>query len=804
MHTDVVKARGRTSRSRQNIGKWMLAKPNWLTQFAIVTAVSVTGLVALGMWTYGSAPPRVPFVSASTGKEVIPLADIVRGQEIFHIRGLMSWGSFWGDGAERGPDFTAEALHHTVVSMRSFYESAASKDRPLAQADRDAIAMRVQREIKDNGYDEAAGVIRINDAQIRAYEELQTHYTRVFTDPTYPAKFRLANYITDPNDLRAITAYFFWGGWVSGAKRPGETYSYTHNWPYDPEAGNVPTMPAVLWSFLSILVLFVGTMLVLYVYGQMRDLPGSPFNGAHGGTLTTSELERGYEFVRPTQSATYKFFAFAVILFLILVLAGILSAEDFIGGGPGEAIVKVFGLALPFTVVRAWHTILQIYWFFMCWVGYTIFFLPRLSHVPKGQRFLINLLFAVCVIVGAGALFGIYFGHMGYLSDTAAYWLGSQGWEFVELGRFWHILMLSAFVLWIAIIFRGVRPWITKQNMWSVPAWLFYGSGIMVLFLFFGLGATPTGNFAITDYWRWMTVHMWVEVTFEVFTTCIVAYLLVQMGLMNRAMAERVIFLAVMMFLVTALVGISHNFYWIAKPTGIIALGSVFSTMQVLPLLLMTLDAWRMRNEKLRAAEHREAGKQQFVMEGVWLFILACNFWNIVGAGVFGSLINLPIVNYFEHGTYVTGNHAHAAMFGVKGNIALAGVLFCCQHLFPRAAWNEKLIKTSFWSFQIGLVLMMTLDLFPVVLYQMAAVVQHGFWFARTNEFVTGPVFVTLTYLRVIGGMVFLFGGLLPLLWFILSRGPRLVRELDIEEGEWTVYGKDWAAHEEEILSALK
>jgi len=651
------------ARTRQNLGKWLLAKPTWRIQFAIVAGIGIAGLLALGTWTYTGAPPRAAFVSAASGERMIPLVDILRGQELFHVRGLMSWGSFWGDGAERGPDFTADALHQMVVSMRAFYEEEIARERPLTQADRDAIAVRVEREIKHNGYDEAAGVIRLNDAQIRAYDDLRAHYTRVFTDPTYAAKFRLDGYVSDPDDLRALAAYFYWGAWVSGATRPGETYSYTHNWPYDPDAGNVPSMPTVLWSFLSILVLFAGAMLVLYVYGQMKELPGDPFNGK-GGTLTTMELERGWEFVRPTQRTTYKFFAFAVVLFVVQVLAGVLCAEDFVGGGPGEAMVQVLGISLPFTVVRAWHTILQIYWFFMCWVGYTIFFLPRLAPVPRGQRILINLLFVLCVLIGAGALFGIYFGQMGYLSDTAAYWFGSQGWEFMELGRFWHVLMLAAFVLWIGIIFRGVRPWITKQNMWSVPAWLFYGSGIMVLFLFFGLGATPSGNFAIADYWRWMTVHMWVEVTFEVFTTCIIAYMLVQMGLLNRAMAERVIFLAVMMFLVTAVVGISHNFYWIAKPTGIIALGSVFSTMQVLPLLLMTLDAWRMRNEKIRAGEHVGEGRQKFVMEGVWLFILACNFWNIVGAGVFGSLINLPIVNYFEHGTFHKAKVFQGFIFG--------------------------------------------------------------------------------------------------------------------------------------------
>jgi len=363
--------------------------------------------------------------------------------------------------------------------------------------------------------------------------------------------------------------------------------------------------------------------------------------------------------------------------------------------------------------------------------------------------------------------------------------------------------MLGAFLLWIFIIFRAVRPWINKQNLWSVPAWLFYGSGIMVLFLFFGLGATSSGNFAISDYWRWMTVHMWVEVTFEVFTTCIVEYMLVQMGLLNRAMAERVIFLAVMMFLVTATVGISHNFYWIAKPSGIIALGSIFPTLQVLPLLLITLDAWRMRNEKIRANEYAAEGKQTFVMDGVWMFILAVNFWNIFGAGIFGSLINLPIINYFEHSTYLTGNHAHAAMFGVKGNVALAGLLFCCQHLFQRASW--KLVKRTFWSLNGGVALMMFLDLFPVGLYQLGIVLTQGFWYARTNEIVLGPVWQTLTWFRTIGGALFLFGGVLPLVYFILSRAGRLVREVEVAEGEWSIYGtKAWAAQEEEQIRLVE
>jgi len=790
-------------RKIKNFAQVLLTKRYWWVHLGIVIGISVVGLIALCTWTYVGVPPLVDYVSSTSGRVVIPAEQITRGKVIFHGRGLMSWGSFWGDGAERGPDFTADALHRSVVAMRTYYENEIEAQRPLTQADKDAISVRVKREIHQNQYSEKEGVVRLNEAQVYAWGQLQEHYSSVFTDPNYPEKFGRDQYISDPDEIKALSAFFYWGGWVCGADRPGETYSYTHNWPYDPEAGNFATSETVLWSAISVLGLFAGTMLVLYVYGQMKELPGDPFN-SKGITLTTFELEKGGEVVRPTQRSTYGFFAFAVILFLIQVLAGVLSAESFVGGGPGTAIVQVFGLSIPFTVVRSWHTLLQIYWFFMCWVGYTIFFLPRLSKVPRGQQLLIDVLFVVNLLVGAGAFFGIFFGMSGYLKGDLAYWFGSQGWEFVELGRFWHILMLGGFMLWVWIIFRGVRPWITKQNLWSVPAWLFYGSAIMVLFLFFGLGATPEENFALSDYWRWMTVHMWVEVTFEVFTTCIVGYLLVQMGLLNRASAERVIFLAVMLFLVTAVVGISHNFYWIGKPTPIIALGSVFSTLQVLPLLLITLDAWRLRAERVRAQKSQSEGKQKFVMDTVWSYILAVNFWNIVGAGVFGSLINLPIINYYEHSTYLTGNHAHAAMFGVKGNIAIGGMLFCCQHLFPRHLWNERLLTISFWSLQIGTVMMMTLTLFPLGVHQLMAVLAHGLWFARTESFLKSGIWQSLTWLRSLGGSLFLFGGVLPLVWFVLSRGRSLVPEADMAVGEWTAYDTEWARDEDEIVRAVE
>lgn len=766
----------------------LVQKKFWPLHFAIVAAISIIGVAYLGLETYKGAPPLGDFTTPD-GKVVATLEQINRGKEVFHLRGLMSYGSFWGDGAERGPDFTADALHRTAVAMSAHYEAEKAALAPLTQEDRDAIAARVRREMRQNGWNEATQKIVISHAQAKGYAALVEHVTRMFNDPGYVEAFHPTAYITHKADIEALAAFFFWGGWVCAAERPGEPYSYTHNWPYEPLVGNTPTQATLVWSTLSILALFLGIGVVLYVYGQLKTI-GDPFD-PHGKQkpLTTPELEADEQYVRPTQRLVYKFFAFAMIVFLLQVLAGILCANDFVRTDKllGLDIAQLF----PITVVRSWHVLLQIFWFFVCWIGYTVFFLPVLSKVPRGQKFLINLLFAMGVLVGAGVVFGIYLGPKSMINDTLAYWFGSQGWEFMELGRFWQILMLAAFVLWIVIIYRAVRPWLNWRNVWSVPSWLLYGSGIMVAFLFFGLLVMPRMNFAISDFWRWMVVHMWVEATFEVFTTVVIAYMLVQMGVVHRAMAERVIFLAVMLFLLTALVGISHNFYWIAKPTSIIALGSVFSTLQVLPLLLLTLDAWRTRLELRRAKGQVEAGSQRVVMDGVWLFILAVNFWNVFGAGVFGSLINLPIVNYYEHGTYLTGNHAHAAMFGVKGNVAIGGMLYCCQHLFARSSWNARLVRFVFWSFQVGLVLMMFLALFPLGVYQLLVVLEHGFWYARSQEVIQGSIWSRLVYLRSIGGTIFAVGGVLPLVWFILSRARSMVPERDTLEGEWSIYNRE-------------
>jgi nitric oxide reductase subunit B len=601
----------------------------------------------------------------------------------------------------------------------------------------------------------------LSDAQVAAWDAVRTHYTRMYSEPGY-TDLNAVERINDPQEVSDLAAFFFWGGWLSAANRPDCDYSYTHNWPYDPEAGNTPTAEVLIWSTVSIFILFLGLMTTLFVYGQFQEEDDNDRQ-----SLTTEDLEN--DIVRPTQPECYKFFVLAMVAFVIQTFAGIACAIDFVR----PMGITVCGI-IPFTVFRSYHTVFQIYWFFVSWVGATIFFLPRFSKIPVGQEFLIELLYKGCALVAAGGVFGIPLGQMGILKDDMAYYFGSQGWEYMELGRVFQDLLLAGFVLWIAILFRGVSPHLTSQRMWSPPAWLFYGSMVMVAFLFFSLKVTPKTNFVISDFWRWMVVHMWVEVTFEVFTTVIVSFLLTEMGLITRKAAERSTFIAVMLFFLTATIGIGHNFYWIAKPTGVIALGSAFSTTQVLPLILLTLEAWKNMQERLKAESEQKKGKQTYVMREVWLFLLGINFWNVFGAGVMGSLVNLPIVNYFLHSTYITGAHAHGAMFGVKGNVALASILYCAQHMLKKEDWSPALLRTSFWCLNGGMAMMMFMDLFPTGLYQLYIVMKYSFWQARSYELTNGVVFQFLAKMRAAGGHVFVWGGLLPLAYFIFSRSLSL------------------------------
>lgn len=772
------------------ISYWMNTR-NWWGPLTFILIISLAGVGMIGYQTYFDAPPEAAFAGPD-GTVVMDKGAITRGQEVFHKYALMEYGSFFGDGAQRGPDFTAEALHITAQAVTEHHALRFQSERGVAPdaEERKVLAERTRDELKANRYDKEKDLIMLTEAQVFALDRVKKYYTDLFIDQNTHKSFPPPGFISDRKEVEDLASFFFWGAWVCAVERPGSDFSYTHNWPFDPEAGNTPTSPVILWSVLGLLGFVLGCGIVLYFIGQYNQLPNKFFTPPKRDLLTSTRVD-GFR-PTPTQRATYKFFMVAALLFFLQVTSGIVTINDFVD------FLQYFGLPLhgeiPVNLSRSWHIMLSLYWISTCWIASSIFILPILAkkEIP-GQLPLIQTLFWMLFLLVGGSLTGMILGPLGLLGEWW-YMLGHQGWEYVDFGRVFQVLLMAVFVLWGVIIYRGIRPAFVRKEPWNLPNWIFYSVlGIPLLFLS-GFVARPDTNFVIADFWRWMVIHMWVEAFFEVFITVIVSYLLVLMGLVSRQAAIRVVYFATILFLGTGLLGISHNFYWNAKPVATMALGSVFSTLQFIPLILLTVEAWRFRNMPRIAVgdvEHKDL-RRDFAFPEVFLFLVAVNFWNFFGAGVMGIIINLPIMNYFEHGTYLTINHAHAALMGVYGNISIAALLFASRMVLQPARWHKKWIMTVFWSINAGLMLMVILDLFPAGAIQFKVVVEKGLWYGRSAAFIGGKTFEGLTWLRGIGATLFFLGGVIPLAWFMVSRfrslkAPRTdlhIEDLDGPEDE--------------------
>jgi len=803
-----------------NILKWIDKRQHWWKVFVVIMVISVAVVGTIGYHTYRYAPPLCDFVDEQ-GEIVFTGEQIAAGKEVFHDKALMDHGSYLGDGGLKGPDYTAEALHLTARWMNEYYRERIGDQYPEKQR-QTIIRSLVQEELKSNGYQAEgaaastgrdrpgyldSGAVVMSPAQVHAFHKLTEYYTQKFGEggelvegvfkEGSNERFHPANYITDPSKIESLTAFFYWGGWLAAARRPhvsepGEfyAYSYTHNWPYDPLAGNLPHGGLVFWSVIGTLTLMLGLGVMLYYYGKMDRDAVLEAQSAKSPPLMTTEAINA---TRPTstQRATYKYFSLAAVLFLVQVLAGFSTLLGFvIETAPAwlASPIATFTEWLPSTASRAWHTQISILWIALCWFGACIWVLPLIARPePAKQRQLTDLLFWMLLVVGVGGAAGIPLAVHGILGEGLwVRWVGIGGWEFMQIARVYHILLYASFCLWLVIVVRGLWPVLRLRRSWSLPNWMVYAIAGMIFMFTASFMAAGSRNFAIGDFWRWCTIHMWVEAFFELFTTIIVAYFLYLMGFVSHMVASRVVYLGAVLFLGSGLIGISHNFYWNAKSLETVALGATFSSLQIAPLVLLTIEAWRFRRmpqTTIARMRRRGEGMATFGVTEAFLFLIAVNFWNFLGAGVLGFMLNLPIVNYYQHGTYLTINHAHAALFGVYGNLAIAAMLFCGRWSIPRERWSPRLLRCSFWSLNIGLALMVVLDLFPVGVHQlMVAMDEGGYAYARSGAYMQDSIFQTYTWLRAPGVTLFVLGGVLPLVYFIVSRGFGLKPVQNAEE----------------------
>ncbi|MEM0107207.1 MAG: cbb3-type cytochrome c oxidase subunit I, partial [Candidatus Micrarchaeaceae archaeon] len=689
--------------------------------------------------------------------------DIIAGKAGFQKADLMDYGSLYGMGSYFGEDYTAQylvdlaKLTENNISQQLFkkdYVSLSKADqyvaRRMMQQQLHSIKLQNREVTLPSTVADAIIALREKIAKDLLTNNLHTGYTKAYSLNSKSA-FQVANFMI----YSSITTV---------ARRPGKSYSYTNNWPYEPIVKNTPTVATFEWTWISYIWIFFMFGVVLYIYhlflseqDEIKELP----------------IFKDFVGLTSSQKATGKYFIVVAGVFIVQILTGAVLAHYYSDRSNFFGIVLNY--ILPFNVMRDIHLQGAIVWIGLSWIAAALFIAPLIAgKESRGQSILVNLLFWVTLIVVAGALIGDYLGVMGVVGGKLWFWLGNQGLAYLELGRLWQIGFFIGLVFWSLVVFRALWP--TKELFFKTIKELFTGQikiehlfwvSTLNIALLYGFGMIPllgiNPSFTITDYWRWWVVHLWVEQSFEFFAAVTTAYLLMATGLVSRKLAERSVYLELILIFLGGVIGTGHHWYWVGEPGMWIPLGVMFSFIEILPLVLLILEAMQQYNI---IKKH-----QEFHYTLAYVYIIGAAFWNFVGAGVFGGGINSPLMNYYEHSTFLTLNHAHTSLFGAFGLLAIGLIYFCLRYgNLGNKNWSNKLGLWAFWLYNAGMVLWIALNFFPIGWSQLNAVFEHGLAYARSLKFYNTTLL--WQWLRMPGDLVFSAGVFIMAIDFIIKLHP--------------------------------
>jgi nitric oxide reductase subunit B len=736
----------------------MTTRKLWIG-FIAVMVVSFSVLLYFGREIYRQAPPVPEKVITPDGKVLFTGQNIRDGQNVWQSLGGQEIGTVWGHGAYQAPDWSADWLHKEAVFILN--KLALKQDgipyEDLSEERKAFLKILLQKELRKNTYDTVTGTLTVSELRAEAIASNSRFYGGLFTNDPALADLRNSysipeNSLKDPNRVPLLNNFFFWISWACVTDRPGQSITYTNNWPAEELVGNRPTGSLLLWTGFSVIVLLAGIGLMVWYYARRRD--------EEADTVPVSFPLLG-EIQTPSQKATVKYFWIVSALLLVQVIMGVITAHY---GVEGQAFYGIpLAKLLPYSVTRTWHIQIAIFWIATSWLATGLYYAPAISGIePKFQRLGVNFLFGALLVIVLGSLAGQWLGVMQKLGYIQNFWFGHQGYEYVDLGRFWQIFLFVGLIIWLLLMGRAIWPAL-KQKSESRSLLLLFLISTIAIAGFYGAGLMwgRQTNLAVAEYWRWWVVHLWVEGFFEVFAAVIVAFLFVRLQIIKAATATTAVLFSTIVFLSGGILGTFHHLYFTGTPTAIMALGATFSALEVVPLVLMGFEAWN--NVKLsRSTTWIKAYKWP-----VYCFI-AVAFWNLVGAGIFGFLINPPIALYYMQGLNTTPVHGHTALFGVYGMLGIGLMLFVLRDMNKDVVWKDRWVKFAFWSINIGLTTMVLISVLPIGLAQTVASVKEGLWYARSAEFLHQPAMLTLKWLRVIGDTIFAIGTV-ALAWFIFG-----------------------------------
>ncbi len=730
--------------------------------FISVVVLSFIALIWVGTEIYQTQPP-IPdqVVITETGETIYTKADIQTGQNVWESIGGMEVGSIWGHGSYVAPDWTADWIHREAVFILDYWaeNDFQSSYENLDAENKARLKARLIEDIKTNTFDPATKTVHISESRYAAIQSNVIHYSTIFSQGNEEYAIP-EGALTDSEKLEQLNAFFFWTSWAASTNRPNQDYTYTSNWPHEPLIDNTITADSQIWSGLSIvlLILFIGLLAYYYLRNHEK---GEAISQPDKDPLVGMKLTR-------SQKAILKYFVVISLLIGLQIVLGILTVHYTV---EGQSFFG-FDLAnyLPYSVTRTWHTQLAVFWIAATWLATGLFLAPMISgREMKYQVFGINFLFIALLIIVLGSMLGEWMGIHQLLDLTTNFFFGHQGYEYMDLGRFWQIFLGIGLVLWVVMVSRHILYAIRQNNESKNLLIILLISVIAIgMFFFSGLMYGENSSLPVINYWRWWLVHLWVEGFFEVFATVVIAFIFSKMNIISAKTAGRASVASAAIFLSGGIIGTLHHLYYSGTPVQAIALGATFSALEVVPLTLMGFE--------IRENWNLLKGKK-WIQAYKWpiYFFIAVAFWNFVGAGVFGFLINPPLALYYIQGLNTTAVHAHTALFGVYGMLGMGFILMCLR-FYSNKAWDNKKLKRAFWFLNIGLVAMVLLSLLPIGIIQAYTSITKGYSFARDADLLYSPTIQTLKWLRMIGDIIFSIG-IFYFCWFTIKESIQSFRQ---------------------------
>ena len=724
-------------------------KKYWIAVVAVlIIGFSILGY--LGTDVYHQAPPVPTAYVSQDGQVLFTKEDILHGQSAWQSTGGQSVGTVLGHGAYQAPDWTADWLHKEVSVMLDIksQEAFGVLYDQLGPAQQAAVKEVVKKEYLGSAVRED-GTVVLSPERITAMNLTGRYFVELYGDNPDLTLTRdhfamKDNTLPELQDRIDMARFFFWTTWMASTQRPGTDATYTNNWPHEPLLDHNPTPESIAWSVVSVIILLcgIGVVVWLWAFGKKDD---------DHALVPPTEDPISKITLTPSQRALGKYLFTILALFLFQLGMGGIIAHYTVEGQAfyGIPLAQYF----PYSIARTWHIQASLFWIAMAFLSAGLFLAPIINggKDPKYQKLGVDILFWALVVLVVGSFAGTYLGVAHQIPAAWNFLLGHQGYEYIELGRIWQWIEYIGILFWLVLMIRSIiGAFKQKGDKNLIAAFIF---SVIMVGIFYGPGLFygEHSHLAIMEYWRWWVIHLWVEGFFEVFSTTLMAFIFVTLGLVSYRAGTVAAISSGAIYLIGGIPGTFHHLYFTGVTSTIVATGASFSALEVVPLVLLGYEAFE-NYTRLHSAPWMHRLKWP-----VYCFI-AVSFWNLVGAGVFGFLINMPVSLFYIQGLNTTAVHAHTALFGVYGFLSLGFVFLIARYIRPEVEFNDKLMKFGFWALNIGLALMVLISLLPIGLIQSWASITHGLWFARSEEFMQQPLLQKLRWARLVGDTILIIG----------------------------------------------